>query len=102
MVSWRLSSASRSHESNSGRESSRDDNGATAPSDQSEALATVADPPTQPAATDAAHSDGGSRSGEYAPAVDVTVPRLPRQQRAFLGRVARAMMEGIQVIGKTT
>ena len=27
--------------------------------------------------------------------------RLPRPQRAFLGRVARAMMEGIQVIGKS-
>ena len=28
-------------------------------------------------------------------------PRLPRQQRRFLGRVRRAMMESIQVIGKT-
>ena len=27
--------------------------------------------------------------------------KLPRQQRAFLGRVGRAMMEAIQVIGKS-
>ena len=43
----------------------------------------------------AAAVDGTPRSAE------APVPLLPRPQRAFFGRVRRAMMEGIQVIGKS-
>ena len=49
---------------------------------------------------DSGATDGASMQGEGAADEGIRVPLLPRPQRLFLGRVGRAMMEGIQVIGK--
>jgi hypothetical protein len=39
-------------------------------------------------------------AGQAAEQAAELAPTLPRPQRAFLGRVGRAMVEAIQVIGK--
>ena len=68
--------------------------------DQREVPAAATAEPNPPAPS--GDSVDGNTVAESSSATDRPGPRLPRQQRAFLGRVARAMMEGIQVIGKTT
>ena len=47
---------------------------------------------------DAAAANGGP---VLDPLLAVQEYKLPRQQRAFLGRVGRAMLEAVQVIGKS-